>query len=88
MAAKQEWPKGTYCREETLPYRDPRGTRVIEQFCQANGQILLPIVNLSQNASQVVEHVIYVRTNWRAIPWERRGRRVIMFPCHGALPSS
>ena len=24
---------------------------VIEQFCQANGQILLPIVNLIQNAS-------------------------------------
>ncbi len=32
---------------------------VIEQFCQANGQILLPIVNLIQNASQVVEAVIY-----------------------------
>ena len=32
---------------------------VIEQFCQANGQILLPIVNLIQSASQVVEHVIH-----------------------------
>jgi putative transposase len=32
---------------------------VIEQFCQANGQILLPIVNLIQNASQVVENVIH-----------------------------
>jgi transposase-like protein len=32
---------------------------VIEQFCQANGQILLPIVNLIQSASQVVETVIY-----------------------------
>jgi putative transposase len=32
---------------------------VIEEFCQANGQILLPIVNLIQNASQVVETVIY-----------------------------
>ena len=32
---------------------------VIEQFCQANGQILLPIVNLIQNASQVVESVIH-----------------------------
>jgi putative transposase len=32
---------------------------VIEQFCQANGQILLPIVNLIQNASQVVEAVIH-----------------------------
>ena len=32
---------------------------VIEQFCQTNGQILLPIVELIQNASQVVEHVIH-----------------------------
>ena len=32
---------------------------VIEQFCQTNGQILLPIVDLIQNASQVVEHVIH-----------------------------
>jgi putative transposase len=32
---------------------------VIEQFCQTNGQILLPIVNLIQNASQVVENVIH-----------------------------
>jgi transposase-like protein len=32
---------------------------LIEQFCQANGQILLPIVNLIQNASQVVETVIH-----------------------------
>ena len=32
---------------------------VIEQFCQTNGQILLPIVTLIQNASQVVEHVIH-----------------------------
>ncbi len=34
-------------------------TAVIEQFCQTNGQILLPIVNLVQNANQVVEHVIH-----------------------------
>ncbi len=34
-------------------------TAVIEQFCQTNGQILLPIVNLIQNASQVVETVIH-----------------------------
>jgi putative transposase len=34
-------------------------TAIIEQFCQANGQILLPIVNLIQNASQVVETVIH-----------------------------
>ena len=26
----------------------------IEQFCQSNGQILLPIVNLVQTASEVV----------------------------------
>lgn len=32
---------------------------VIEQFCRSNGQILLPIVNLIQNASQVVESVIH-----------------------------
>jgi putative transposase len=32
---------------------------VVEQFCQANGQILLPIVNLIQSASQVVEEVIH-----------------------------
>lgn len=32
---------------------------VVEQFCQANGQILLPIVNLIQSASQVVETVIH-----------------------------
>jgi len=34
-------------------------TAVIEQFCRANGQILLPIVNLIENASQVVETVIH-----------------------------
>ena len=32
---------------------------VIEQFCQANGQILLPILKLIENASQVVESVIH-----------------------------
>ncbi len=32
---------------------------VIEQFCRANGQILLPILNLIENASQVVETVIH-----------------------------
>ena len=29
-------------------------TAVIEQFCESNGQILLPIVNLVQTASEVV----------------------------------
>jgi len=32
---------------------------VVEQFCQANGQILLPLVNLIQSASQRVENVIH-----------------------------
>jgi transposase-like protein len=32
---------------------------VIEQFCKANGQILLPIVNMIQSASQVVDTVIH-----------------------------
>jgi transposase-like protein len=32
---------------------------VIEQFCQANGQILLPLLNLMESAGQVVETVIH-----------------------------
>jgi len=32
---------------------------VIEQFCKANGQILLPVVNMIQSASQVVDGVIH-----------------------------
>jgi putative transposase len=32
---------------------------IIEQFCQTNGQILLPIVNMIQSASQVVDAVIH-----------------------------
>jgi putative transposase len=32
---------------------------VIEQFCKANGQILLPIVDMIQSASQVVDTVIH-----------------------------
>ena len=32
---------------------------VVEQFCQANGQILLPIVELIEGASQVVQSVIH-----------------------------
>jgi transposase-like protein len=32
---------------------------VIEQFCKANGQILLPIVNMIQSASQVVDGVVH-----------------------------
>ena len=32
---------------------------IIEQFCQANGQILLPIVNLIESASQEVSQVMH-----------------------------
>lgn len=32
---------------------------VVEQFCQTNGQLLLPIVSLIESASQVVENVIH-----------------------------
>jgi putative transposase len=32
---------------------------VIEQFCKANGQILLPIVNVIQSATQVVDSVVH-----------------------------
>jgi hypothetical protein len=32
---------------------------VIEQFCQSNGQIPLPIVHLIESASQVVETVLH-----------------------------
>jgi hypothetical protein len=35
------------------------GSAAVKQFCQANGQILLPIVNLIQSASRVVETVIH-----------------------------
>ena len=40
--------------------RAPReSASVIEQFCQANGQIPLPILKLIQSASQEVESVIH-----------------------------
>jgi putative transposase len=32
---------------------------IIEQFCQQNGQILLPLINMIQSASQVVDGVIH-----------------------------
>ncbi len=32
---------------------------IIEQFCKANGQILLPIVDMIQSASQVVDSVVH-----------------------------
>ncbi|MFB3779744.1 MAG: hypothetical protein ACE141_19145 [Bryobacteraceae bacterium] len=40
----------------TVVIRAARGPApVIEQFCQAGGQVLLPLVHLTQSASQVVE---------------------------------
>jgi len=41
------------------PRAEPESAAVIEQFCQANGQILLPLLNLIQSASQVVETVVH-----------------------------
>lgn len=38
---------------------DQNGAAVIEQFCQANGQILLPLVEQIQNASSEVTRVIH-----------------------------
>lgn len=38
---------------------DKESAAVIEEFCKANGQILLPVVNLIQSASQVVDTVIH-----------------------------
>ena len=34
-------------------------SEVIEQFCRANGQVLLPLVEMIESASQVVEEVIH-----------------------------
>ena len=31
-----------------------KSAAVVEQFCQSNGQVLLPVVNLIESASQVV----------------------------------
>ena len=42
---------------------------VVEQFCQSNGQILLPIVNLIQTASEVVEPNLLAEVrHWRIWP--------------------
>jgi putative transposase len=38
---------------------DKESAAVIEQFCKANGQILLPIVNMIESASQVVDSVVH-----------------------------
>ena len=38
---------------------DRESAEVIQQFCQANGQILLPLVEMIQSASQVVNTVIH-----------------------------
>lgn len=54
--------RDTNRREETIPDRDAaaqESAAVIQQFCQANGQMLLPIVQLIESASQVVQNVIH-----------------------------
>jgi hypothetical protein len=48
---------------------------VIEQFCRANEQILLPILNLIENASQVVETVIHKTEGEVKIPAYERLRQ-------------
>jgi transposase-like protein len=58
----QKKPKGAYRREETLSHRDPRYSGVsfgYRAVLSSNGQILLPILNLIENAGQVVETVIH-----------------------------
>ena len=32
---------------------------IIEQFCQANGQLLFPIVTMIESASQVVDSAVH-----------------------------
>ena len=49
---------------------------VIEQFCQSNGQILLPIVNLIESASQVVETVLHeIQVHCKRAVKERRKQK-------------
>jgi putative transposase len=44
---------------QILTKADRQAASVIQQFCQTNGQILLPIVELIESASQVVNSVIH-----------------------------
>ena len=57
---------------------------VIEQFCQANGQILLPIVNLIQNAGQVVETVIYEFERRASRRRAHSGKKPVVIRQHGS----
>jgi putative transposase len=44
---------------QMLTRAERESASVIKQFCQANGQILLPVVEMIENASQVVNSVIH-----------------------------
>ena len=44
---------------QILTRAERESASVIKQFCQANGQILLPIVEMIESASQVVNSVIH-----------------------------
>lgn len=44
---------------QILTRAERESASVIKQFCQANGQILLPVVEMIENASQVVNSVIH-----------------------------
>lgn len=44
---------------QILTRAERESASVIKQFCQANGQILLPIVEMVESASQVVNSVIH-----------------------------
>ena len=46
-------------RYQIVTRAERESAAVIEQFCQANGQTLLPLVDLVQSASQLVETVIH-----------------------------
>ena len=44
---------------QILTRAEHEAASVIKQFCQANGQILLPIVEMIESASQVVNSVVH-----------------------------
>jgi transposase-like protein len=44
---------------QILSRAERESAHVIKQFCQSNGQILLPVVEMIENASQVVNSVIH-----------------------------
>ena len=55
---------------------DDKSASIIQQFCQSNGQILLPIVNLIESASQVVETVLHeIQVHCKRAVKERRKQK-------------